>query len=136
MEALAAPIPLESQKLALEGKSENTTENIKRPAPSAGGCRIEGHVRVKRVSPIKWSWYFLYTLHVTVREMLFPESSFVASRALHSCNCSINNCCWQEHSQAITLVIQGLFLHSHNMLAISLTCKLCLKGILCFSLQC
>ncbi|XP_018810986.1 protein disulfide-isomerase 5-3-like [Juglans regia] len=49
MEALAAPIPSESQKLALEGKSENTTENMKRPAPSAGGCRIEGHVRVKKV---------------------------------------------------------------------------------------
>ncbi|XP_057457365.1 protein disulfide-isomerase 5-4-like [Lotus japonicus] len=48
VENLVASLPTESQKLALEDKS-NTTENTKRPAPSAGGCRIEGHVRVKKV---------------------------------------------------------------------------------------
>ncbi|PRQ31652.1 putative thioredoxin-like, endoplasmic reticulum vesicle transporter [Rosa chinensis] len=47
MEALVAPIPLESQKLALGGNNE--TENAKRPAPLTGGCRIEGYVRVKKV---------------------------------------------------------------------------------------
>lgn len=46
METLVASIPSESQRLALEDKSSNGT---KRPAPSAGGCRIEGHVRVKKV---------------------------------------------------------------------------------------
>ncbi|KAK7290826.1 hypothetical protein RIF29_05549 [Crotalaria pallida] len=48
MENLVASLPSESQKLALEDKS-NVTEHTKRPAPSAGGCRIEGHVRVKKV---------------------------------------------------------------------------------------
>ncbi|KAF4395988.1 hypothetical protein F8388_013157 [Cannabis sativa] len=47
MEGLVAPIELESQK-QLPGGS-NTTENAKRPAPKAGGCRIEGYVRVKKV---------------------------------------------------------------------------------------
>ncbi|XP_044507286.1 protein disulfide-isomerase 5-3-like isoform X2 [Mangifera indica] len=50
MEGLVAHIPREgSQKLALEDKSKNPAENIKRPAPKAGGCRIEGYVRVKKV---------------------------------------------------------------------------------------
>ncbi|OVA11129.1 Thioredoxin-like fold [Macleaya cordata] len=49
MEALVAPVQLESRRLALENKSDNTTDNAKRPAPSAGGCRIEGFVRVKKV---------------------------------------------------------------------------------------
>lgn len=50
MEGLVAPIPLEeSHKLALDGKHKNTAENVKRPAPKAGGCRIEGYVRVKKV---------------------------------------------------------------------------------------
>ncbi|CAN0899934.1 Protein disulfide-isomerase 5-4 [Linum grandiflorum] len=43
MENLVAPIP------ALHHKTDNSTENIKRPAPSTGGCRIEGYVRVKKV---------------------------------------------------------------------------------------
>ncbi|KAL6196366.1 hypothetical protein ACLB2K_031981 [Fragaria x ananassa] len=47
MEALVAPIPLESEKLALGGSNE--TGNAKRQAPLTGGCRIEGHVRVKKV---------------------------------------------------------------------------------------
>lgn len=47
MEALVAPIPLESQKLSLG--DNNGTENVKRPAPLTGGCRIEGYVRVKKV---------------------------------------------------------------------------------------
>ncbi|XP_058779860.1 protein disulfide-isomerase 5-4-like [Vicia villosa] len=46
METVVASLP--SQKLALEDKL-NVTENAKRPAPSAGGCRIEGYVRVKKV---------------------------------------------------------------------------------------
>lgn len=49
MEDLVAPIPVESQKLALEGKSQNTTQSVKGPAPLTGGCRIEGYVRVKKV---------------------------------------------------------------------------------------
>ncbi|KAB5534787.1 hypothetical protein DKX38_017873 [Salix brachista] len=49
MEALVAPIAMESQRQALEHKPENATQQVKRPAPSAGGCRIEGYVRVKKV---------------------------------------------------------------------------------------
>ncbi|XP_009358122.2 protein disulfide-isomerase 5-3 [Pyrus x bretschneideri] len=49
MEALVAPIPVESEKLSLEDKSDNRGENAKRPAPLTGGCRIEGYVRVKKV---------------------------------------------------------------------------------------
>jgi len=45
MENLVAPIPLESQRLALE----NNQDDAKRPAPLVGGCRIEGFVRVKKV---------------------------------------------------------------------------------------
>ncbi|KAK7312891.1 hypothetical protein VNO77_37120 [Canavalia gladiata] len=48
MENLVTSFPTESQKPALEDKS-NATDNTKRPAPSAGGCRIEGYVRVKKV---------------------------------------------------------------------------------------
>ncbi|GAB4846204.1 Protein disulfide-isomerase 5-4 [Ancistrocladus abbreviatus] len=48
MEALVAPIPM-GNVLALVDKSVNLTENMKRPAPVAGGCRIEGFVRVKKV---------------------------------------------------------------------------------------
>ncbi|CAN1242828.1 Protein disulfide-isomerase 5-4 [Linum perenne] len=40
---LVAPIP------SLHHKTDNSTENIKRPAPSTGGCRIEGYVRVKKI---------------------------------------------------------------------------------------
>lgn len=49
METLVAPIPLESQRLALENKSDNLSDHVKRPAPKSGGCRIEGFVRVKKV---------------------------------------------------------------------------------------
>ncbi|KAK7324659.1 hypothetical protein VNO77_28394 [Canavalia gladiata] len=48
MENLVASLPAESQKLPVEDKS-NALTNTKRPAPSAGGCRIEGYVRVKKV---------------------------------------------------------------------------------------
>lgn len=47
METLVAPIQLESNKLP--SGTSNTTESVKRPAPKAGGCRIEGYVRVKKV---------------------------------------------------------------------------------------
>ena len=50
MEGLVAPIAMKSQRNALEHKPENATEHVKRPAPSAGGCRIEGYVRVKKVN--------------------------------------------------------------------------------------
>uniref|UniRef100_A0A2P2KUD2 Endoplasmic reticulum vesicle transporter C-terminal domain-containing protein n=1 Tax=Rhizophora mucronata TaxID=61149 RepID=A0A2P2KUD2_RHIMU len=49
MESLVAPIPMEYNRLALEGTHENSTDNAKRPAPLTGGCRIEGYVRVKKV---------------------------------------------------------------------------------------
>ena len=52
MESLIKPIPLGNQPLALEDKSGNKTASLKRPAPSAGGCRIEGFVRVKKVNEI------------------------------------------------------------------------------------
>ncbi|KAI4322809.1 hypothetical protein L6164_022468 [Bauhinia variegata] len=48
MENLVTSLPTESRKLALEDKS-NGTDSAKRPAPSSGGCRIEGYVRVKKV---------------------------------------------------------------------------------------
>ncbi|QCE09803.1 protein disulfide-isomerase 5-3-like [Vigna unguiculata] len=48
MDNLVASIPSESQKLSLGDKSNFASHN-KRPAPSAGGCRIEGYVRVKKV---------------------------------------------------------------------------------------
>ncbi|XP_042504234.1 protein disulfide isomerase-like 5-4 [Macadamia integrifolia] len=49
MESLVSPVALESHKHALEDKSDNKTDNTKRPAPLTGGCRIEGFVRVKKV---------------------------------------------------------------------------------------
>ncbi|KAL8172449.1 hypothetical protein V2J09_024253 [Rumex salicifolius] len=48
-EGLVAPIPLANHALAAENKTSNSTEPVKRPAPSTGGCRIEGFVRVKKV---------------------------------------------------------------------------------------
>ncbi|XP_074290490.1 protein disulfide-isomerase 5-4-like isoform X2 [Silene latifolia] len=48
-ESLLTSIPLENQHPALEDKSDNKTQTIKRPAPPSGGCRIEGFVRVKKV---------------------------------------------------------------------------------------
>lgn len=49
MESLVAPVTRESQKLALEDKSNQTIDTAKRPAPLTSGCRIEGFVRVKKV---------------------------------------------------------------------------------------
>lgn len=51
METWVAPIQLESNKLP--SGTNNTTESVKRPAPKAGGCRIEGYVRVKKVG-LQW----------------------------------------------------------------------------------
>ncbi|WVY99396.1 hypothetical protein V8G54_025466 [Vigna mungo] len=48
MDNLVASLPSESQKLSLGDKS-TFASHTKRPAPSAGGCRIEGYVRVKKV---------------------------------------------------------------------------------------
>ncbi|GAB4849655.1 Protein disulfide-isomerase 5-4 [Ancistrocladus abbreviatus] len=48
METLVAPIP-RGNVPALEDKSVNLTEKVKRPAPVAGGCRLEGSVRVKKI---------------------------------------------------------------------------------------
>ncbi|KAK6154408.1 hypothetical protein DH2020_008656 [Rehmannia glutinosa] len=48
MEELVAPISLQSQKDS--GSLHNETkDDTKRPAPLAGGCKIEGFVRVKKV---------------------------------------------------------------------------------------
>jgi hypothetical protein len=49
METYVANIPKEVHVLALEDKSNKTADPAKRPAPKAGGCRVEGFVRVKRV---------------------------------------------------------------------------------------
>ncbi|CAN1318593.1 Protein disulfide-isomerase 5-4 [Linum perenne] len=43
MENLVAPIP------AIQHKLDNSTQSIKRPAPSTGGCRVEGYVDVKKI---------------------------------------------------------------------------------------
>ncbi|XP_073058976.1 protein disulfide isomerase-like 5-4 [Primulina eburnea] len=48
MEDLVAPISLQSQN-ASDHSSSETKNDTKRPAPVAGGCRIEGFVRVKKV---------------------------------------------------------------------------------------
>ncbi|XP_010538045.1 PREDICTED: protein disulfide-isomerase 5-4 [Tarenaya hassleriana] len=48
VESLVEPIQLESERLALEDKSDNSAIGLKK-APSTGGCRIEGYVRVKKV---------------------------------------------------------------------------------------
>ncbi|KAI4340047.1 hypothetical protein MLD38_024922 [Melastoma candidum] len=47
MEALVAPIPVESGKHG--PPADNSTNAVKRPAPLTGGCRVEGFVRVKKV---------------------------------------------------------------------------------------
>ncbi|XP_019196572.1 PREDICTED: protein disulfide isomerase-like 5-4 isoform X1 [Ipomoea nil] len=47
MEELVAPISLESQRVSSDAKLQ--TNGTKRPAPTSGGCRIEGFVRVKKV---------------------------------------------------------------------------------------
>lgn len=44
-----ASMPTEARKLALENKTRGG-EHAKRPAPSSGGCRIEGYVCVKKVN--------------------------------------------------------------------------------------
>ncbi|CAM6045721.1 unnamed protein product [Sphagnum compactum] len=43
------PAPVVDGKYAIEDKSNNTDGTVKRPAPRAGGCRIEGFVKVKKV---------------------------------------------------------------------------------------
>ncbi|ESW21705.1 hypothetical protein PHAVU_005G092800 [Phaseolus vulgaris] len=48
MDNLVASLPTESQK-SHSGDKSNLASHIKRPAPSSGGCRIEGYVRVKKV---------------------------------------------------------------------------------------
>ncbi|CAF2107284.1 protein disulfide-isomerase 5-4 [Brassica napus] len=45
---LVEPIHVEPHKLALEDKSDNASKTLKK-APSTGGCRIEGYMRVKKV---------------------------------------------------------------------------------------
>ncbi|KAG9153813.1 hypothetical protein Leryth_005930 [Lithospermum erythrorhizon] len=49
MEELVAPISLESQKVDADNNSVSLKDAFKRPAPSSGGCRVEGGVRVKKV---------------------------------------------------------------------------------------
>ncbi|KAL5972741.1 Protein disulfide-isomerase 5-4 [Asimina triloba] len=49
MEGLVSPIPLETDKHESEINGTDMAAAAKRPAPSAGGCRVEGFVRVKKV---------------------------------------------------------------------------------------
>lgn len=46
--SLVEPIHLEPHNLALEDKSDNSSRTLKK-APSTGGCRVEGYMRVKKV---------------------------------------------------------------------------------------
>ncbi|KAG7541318.1 Thioredoxin-like superfamily [Arabidopsis thaliana x Arabidopsis arenosa] len=46
--SVVEPIHLEPHNLALEDKSDNSSKTLKK-APSTGGCRIEGYMRVKKV---------------------------------------------------------------------------------------
>lgn len=62
MEQLIAPIPVESEKHA--SSTDNSTDKIKRPAPSSGGCRIEGFVRVKKVKLIAHLVELMHWSHV------------------------------------------------------------------------
>lgn len=48
MEDLVAPISLQS-RIASDNITAEKKDDAKRPAPSAGGCRVEGFVRVKKV---------------------------------------------------------------------------------------
>lgn len=48
MEDMVAPISLQSQS-ASDSLPTEMKDDAKRPAPLAGGCRIEGFVRVKKV---------------------------------------------------------------------------------------
>lgn len=54
MEGLVPP-PVVDGRFQLEDKSNNAegpNSNVKRPAPKAGGCRVEGFVRVKKVQSV------------------------------------------------------------------------------------
>lgn len=52
MEDLVAPIKLDSQTITSDNSSTKLETGLKRPAPVTGGCRIEGFVRVKKVSKL------------------------------------------------------------------------------------
>jgi hypothetical protein len=67
MEGLVPP-PVVDGRFQLEDKSNNAegpNSNVKRPALKAGGCRVEGFVRVKKVQSLRC--YFLY-----LNNQLFP----------------------------------------------------------------
>ena len=49
MEDLVAPISFQSSQGGPDNIATEIKDDAKRPAPSAGGCRIEGFVRVKKV---------------------------------------------------------------------------------------
>lgn len=49
MENLVLSVSKDNQRHALDGK----VDVVKRPAPSAGGCRVEGFVRVKKVGLVQ-----------------------------------------------------------------------------------
>ena len=66
MENLVAPIPLESPQLALENKLGDVTDDAKRPAPSTGGCRIEGFVRVKKVNYFLTMTSYILILNIDI----------------------------------------------------------------------
>jgi hypothetical protein len=67
MDGLVPP-PVVDGRFQLEDKSNNAegpNSNVKRPAPKAGGCRLEGFVRVKKVQTLPC--YFL-----NLNNQLFP----------------------------------------------------------------
>lgn len=68
MEELVASVTLQTPKAL--GSSDNVTKDeIKRPAPSSGGCRIEGFVRVKKVRVphlVKAHQGTIYVLHAYI----------------------------------------------------------------------
>ena len=114
MEDMVAAIPVDSQKIALEDKSENTTQNAKRPAPSAGGCRIEGYVRVKKVTSYKSGNQWKNCLDIVcdhkgtviVKEPFFllPDVR-IPWDAWHSLNCAKNCIKFGNNNAAVIALV-------------------------------
>jgi hypothetical protein len=64
METYVANIPKKAHVLFLDDKSNKTVDHTKHPAPMAGGCRIEGFVRVKRVNGLDHNMHDLISVLV------------------------------------------------------------------------
>lgn len=71
METLVAPVPMESHNHAVDNNYSDVTKTMKRPAPLAGGCRIEGFVRVKKVISI----YILASFSIYCCSFIMLQSS-------------------------------------------------------------